>query len=184
MKINSKTTIMALAALFAAQVWADAVVSVSCQQRWPWNGKVDINYILAPSEETCPVYSVKFYASIDGKECFELKDLVGDGACGIALGSGAKRVTWDSNASGRAIDTDNMKIGVAAREVTKGAARPGGPLCMGLLLDRAPPGRGRRAHLHALLPVLRAVQLIVLVTVIVLAALPSELLGKPKSDSL
>ena len=122
MKINSKTTIMALAALFAAQVWADAVVSVSCQQRWPWNGKVDIDYILAPSEETCPVYSVKFYASIDGKECFELKDLVGDGACGIALGSGAKRVTWDSNASGRAIDTDNMKIGVAAREVTKGAA--------------------------------------------------------------
>ena len=121
MKINSKTTIIALAALFAAQALADAVVSVSCQQRWPWNGKVDINYILSPSEETCPVYSVKFYASIDGSECFELQDIVGDGACGIALGSGAKRVTWDSNASARAINTENMKIGVAAKEVTASA---------------------------------------------------------------
>ena len=38
-------------------------------------------------------------------------------------------------------------------------------LCYGL------PRAGRRAHLHTLLPVLRAVQLVVLVTVIVLAVL-------------
>ena len=62
-------------------------------------------------------------------------------------------------------------MGKGWSSLQKSPARPGGPLCMGLLLDRAPPGRGRRTHLHALLPVLRAVQLIVLVTVIVLAVL-------------
>lgn len=38
-------------------------------------------------------------------------------------------------------------------------------------MEGAPPGRGQRAHLHSLLPVLRTVQLIILVTVIILAVL-------------
>ena len=49
-------------------------------------------------------------------------DTVGDGSCGIVIGAGEKRLTWDSNTSGRAIDTTNMKIGVVAKEITDEAA--------------------------------------------------------------
>ena len=46
---------------------ADGVVSnVSCHQRYPWNGSVDIDYTLtATSKRTTPVFQINFYGSSD-----------------------------------------------------------------------------------------------------------------------
>ena len=122
MKIARKLTVFAFAAVLAASAADDVVSNIKCQQRWPWNGKVDISYTLKESDSSLPVYSVKFYANINGSDVFEMLDIVGDGSCGIVIGAGAKTVTWDSNASGRAIDTTNMKVGVVAKEITDEAA--------------------------------------------------------------
>ena len=123
MKLNSLKLVSTLAALFAVAAVADTVTGISCAQRWPWNGKVDISYSLTPyTEKTTPVFSVRFYGKIGDGETFALTTLEGDGASGLILGSGAKRTTWDASADlGSSINADNVKIAVVAQDVTSQA---------------------------------------------------------------
>ena len=113
--------ILAFAALLsAADAAATENVIVTCKQRWPWNGKVDIDYTLPPSSETSPVYSVKFYGKDENGQ-FPLVSLEGEGACGIVLSSGSKRVTWDSSVDRPGTNAGDFKIGAAVEDITSKA---------------------------------------------------------------
>lgn len=108
---------------FAVSVFADdepaanPISNISASQRWPWNGKVDISYTLS-SEETYPVFRLVFFGQIGSGEPFALDALEGEGACGVAFGSGVKRVTWDASVDKPGTETDNIKFAAVALDVT------------------------------------------------------------------
>ena len=75
----------------------NAASNTTSAQRWPWNGKVDINYTLtATTTNTTPVFSVKFFGEDPEGNTFDLTTLSGDAATSITLGAGQKKTTWDS----------------------------------------------------------------------------------------
>jgi formylglycine-generating enzyme required for sulfatase activity len=116
--------IFALTAALAGLALAENAVSDQTSvQRWPWDGKVDIDYTLtATSGKTTPVFSVKFFCKPESGEPFELTNLEGEGFTGIILGDGAKRTTWDAAAQlGTDVDSKNYQIGVYAEDVTEEA---------------------------------------------------------------
>lgn len=117
MRIISLTV---LVALFSANVFSATVESVTCHQCWPWNGKVDIGYVLNSSAND-PVFDVKFYGKLGEGESFRLTDLRGDGSAGIVLGSGSKRAIWDPSGAYPGAKISDFKIAVAAEEVTSQA---------------------------------------------------------------
>lgn len=108
------------AALAGLALAENAVSDQTSVQRWPWDGKVDIDYTLtATSGKTTPVFSVKFFCKPESGEPFELTNLEGEGTTGIILGDGAKRTTWDAAAQlGTDVDSKNYQIGVYAEDVT------------------------------------------------------------------
>ena len=110
--------------LFSGLVLANnAASNTSSTQRWPWNGKVDINYTLtATTTKTTPVFSVKFFGIDSEENTFELTTITGDGSTGITLGSGEKKTTWDAAADlGTEVAAAGYKIGVYAEDVTEQA---------------------------------------------------------------
>ena len=108
------------AALAGLALAENAVSDQTSVQRWPWDGKVDIDYTLtSTSGKTTPVFSVKFFCKPESGEPFELTNLEGEGFTGIILGDGAKRTTWDAAAQlGTDVDSKNYQIGVYAEDVT------------------------------------------------------------------
>ena len=116
--------IISLTLLFTGILLADnAASNTASAQRWPWNGKVDINYTLtATTTKTSPVFSVKFFGQDPSGNKFSLTSLSGDGTTGITLGAGPKKATWDATADlGTDVDTTGYKIGVYAEDVTEEA---------------------------------------------------------------
>ena len=100
---------------------ADIVSGVTCRQRWPWNGKVDIDYTLNSSSAGA-VFSVQFFGRIGNGEPFALSTVEGDGQYGLIIGSGSKRLTWDSTADlGHTVDSSAAKVAVYAQDVTGNA---------------------------------------------------------------
>ena len=119
-----KNKLLLLISLLTFGALAENVQNVTFQQRWPWNGKFDINYTLTKTTtKTSPVFAVKFYGRIGNGATFELTNIVdGDGYTGIVFGDGQKRVTWDASAQlGTRIVSDKLKIAVAAEDVTEQA---------------------------------------------------------------
>ncbi|MBP5673197.1 MAG: formylglycine-generating enzyme family protein [Victivallales bacterium] len=94
--------------LMMAAVLTAGEVSVSVQkvqQRWPWNGKVDIDYTVTYDDKNADIY-VGFIGK-DGAEnrSFPLKTLEGDGAKD-PVKAGMHRVTWDMS-----VDEPNLHTG-------------------------------------------------------------------------
>ncbi|MBR5901726.1 SUMF1/EgtB/PvdO family nonheme iron enzyme [bacterium] len=112
-----------LLALISFEAAADVVSGISCRQRWPWNGKVDIDYTLtAQNASDGPVFSVKFFGKVGNNEPFALTNLFGEGQYGIVFGSGAKRITWDSTADlGNTVDSSAVKVAIYAEDATDNA---------------------------------------------------------------
>ena len=98
----------------------NAASGTSSAQRWPWNGKVDINYTLtATTTKTTPVFSVSFFYEDPEGNTFELRTITGDAATGITLGAGQKKTTWDAAEElGTDVAATGYKIGVYAEDVT------------------------------------------------------------------
>ena len=94
--------------LLTAAVLMAGEVSVSVekvQQRWPWNGKVDIDYTVTYDDANADVY-VGFIGKDGGENrSFPLKTLEGDGANGVVK-AGKHRVTWDMS-----VDEPNLHTG-------------------------------------------------------------------------
>ena len=119
-----KNKLFLLTALLTFGALAENVQNISCQQRWPWNGEVDIRYTLTKTTtKTCPVFSVKFYGKIGNGETFELTNIVdGDGYTGIVLGDGQKHTTWNAEAQlGATFASEKVKVAVVAEDVTEQA---------------------------------------------------------------
>ena len=108
---------MAAAALLAGHALADpAVTDVIAKQRYPWNGKVDITFIVSGDvaeglpNGTMPVLSVTAEDRENGTNYVaEANALSGD--TGTAVG--AHHVVWDLNAQGLEIKSDDVVFTVA-----------------------------------------------------------------------
>ena len=118
--MNNRFFLLLLSLAAASSVLANSTVtSVSASQRWPWNGKVDIVYTLT-SNQSDPVFRVAFYGRIGGST-ITLNNLEGDGACGVTLGAGTKKITWDASVDYPNLDTSEAKFAVVALDVTSAA---------------------------------------------------------------
>lgn len=115
-----------LTAAFVVPAFADdplttnVVSNITAAQRWPWNGKVDINYTLT-SEDANPIFRVAFFGQVGSGEPFALNTLEGEGSCGVTFASGVKRVTWDASIDAPNIESNNVKFGIIALDVTDAA---------------------------------------------------------------
>lgn len=115
---NRSLFLLLLSLATAASVLANSTLtSVTASQRWPWNGKVDIDYTLT-SNATFPVFRVAFKGQIGNDPIFVLNNLEGEGTCGIVLGQGVKRITWNSTAQKPNTNTDDAKFNVIALDVS------------------------------------------------------------------
>ena len=88
-----------LAALFAVLIGqvilaAVSVTDVKVQQRWPWNGLVDIDYTLTCDTADADIYV--YPTALDGDRMIALspRTLSGDGAS-APVKAGTHRMTWD-----------------------------------------------------------------------------------------
>ncbi|MBQ4480866.1 MAG: formylglycine-generating enzyme family protein [Victivallales bacterium] len=98
----------------AVVVAAEVSVSVEkVQQRWPWNGLVDIDYTVTYDDANADVY-VGFIGK-DGasNRSFPLKTLEGDGADGVVK-AGTHRVTWDMSADEPNLHTGDFTVTIQA----------------------------------------------------------------------
>ena len=101
---------MAFLALAAWVAAAEVGVTVTkVQQRWPWNGKVDIDYTV-----TCEDANADIYVGFLGRDgaanrTFPLKTLEGDGANGV-IKAGAHRVTWNMSADEPKLHTGDFTV--------------------------------------------------------------------------
>ncbi|MBO7448547.1 formylglycine-generating enzyme family protein [bacterium] len=104
--------------VLASAAMGQMVSNISCVQRWPWNGLVDIEFTLASENNNgMPVFDLAYYGKIGDGTPFPIKTLLGEGASRIAIGEGAHRVTWDAYADcGASVDAGNVKVAVVARE--------------------------------------------------------------------
>jgi len=117
--VNNRSLFLLLLSLATAtSVLANSTLtSVTASQRWPWNGKVDIDYTLT-SNATFPVFRVAFKGQIGNDPIFVLNNIEGEGTCGIVLGDGVKRITWNSTAQKPNTNTDDARFNVIALDVS------------------------------------------------------------------
>ena len=98
MKLNRMGWMAAVAAavaLWAGMAWgAVGVTNVTVQQRYPWNGLVDIDYEVVCDDATADVYVQPIGYDGDLGQMVTLKKLSGDGAEG-PVKPGLHRMTWD-----------------------------------------------------------------------------------------
>lgn len=105
-------------ALAGGLLAADSIVSdVAASPRWPWEGKVDIDYVIGG--KTNVPCNVAFYGKDGKEEEFALTTLSGDGAEGTVPGAGQYRVTWDAFADAPEANYKKLKIKVFAESTAQ-----------------------------------------------------------------
>ena len=93
-----KMMAMALAAMLATALEAAVgVKNVTCQQRYPWNGKVDIDYEVTSDDPNADVWVYPTGYDKDANVSMAPRALTGEGA-GAAVKPGKHRMTWDVSA--------------------------------------------------------------------------------------
>lgn len=96
--MNLKTLMIALAAISAMALEAAVgVKNVICQQRYPWNGKVDIDYEVTSDDPNADVWVYPTGYDKDANVSMAPRALTGEGA-GAAVKPGKHRMTWDVSA--------------------------------------------------------------------------------------
>ena len=98
--IISKVAVAVAAAGLAAATFADvAVKNVTVQQRWPWNGKVDIDYEVTSDSAEDSVFVYPTGLETDRNIAIAPRTLSGDGVTDGMIGArvkpGKHRMTWD-----------------------------------------------------------------------------------------
>ena len=119
-KTKNIAAILCFSLVIASAARGDFVSNISCTQRWPWNGKVDIDYTLSNEEHyDVPVFKLGFYGKIGNGPSFPLKSLSGDVEDHTVRAEGTHRVTWDASQDlGTNVDVSNVKVAIVARETT------------------------------------------------------------------
>lgn len=97
--MNAKTLMTtALAAMLATALEAAVgVKNVTCQQRYPWNGRVDIDYEVTSDDPNADVWVYPTGYDKDANVSMAPRALTGEGA-GAAVKPGKHRMTWDVSA--------------------------------------------------------------------------------------
>ena len=102
----------------AGSLLADDIVSdVNISSRWPWEGKVDIDYTIGG--KTNVPCNVAFFGRGDKDKEFALTTLSGDGAEGTVPGAGQYRVTWDAKADIPEVSYEAFKVKVQAESTAQ-----------------------------------------------------------------
>ncbi len=86
---------LAMTSWLAAEL---AVRNIKVQQRWPWNGLVDIDYEVVCSDANADVYV--YFSGIDKdlNKRLKMTSITGEGANNQPVKAGRHRVTWDMSA--------------------------------------------------------------------------------------
>lgn len=93
------------------------ITSVTISRRWPWNGKVDIDYTLTTAPE-----GTKASISVSGHDgvlnrTLTATSLSGVGADGSAVEAGTYRITWDVGVDYQNFHTKDFTVDVTATVV-------------------------------------------------------------------
>ena len=110
-KTNNIAALLCFSLVIVSAARGDFVSNISCTQRWPWNGKVDIDYTLSNEERyDVPVFKLGFYGKIGNGPSFPLRSLSGDVEDHTVRAEGTHRVTWDAAQDlGTNVDASNVK---------------------------------------------------------------------------
>ena len=92
---------------------AESITVDRVQQRYPWNGLVDIDYTIAGVEGDPNDYQIEFTMTVDGKS-FVASNFWDAAWCDHATANGRQRATWNARADGIAALAE---VGVAAKLV-------------------------------------------------------------------
>lgn len=102
------------AALCALAVSAAvAVKDVSCRQRYPWNGMVDIDYTVESDDAAADVYVFPEGVDNDSGALLQMRTLSGDGANG-PVKPGTRRMTWNAAKDQPNFNTTSFSVKMTA----------------------------------------------------------------------
>ena len=105
-KLLRSIIVVAMVVLLVATISVEAAISVGnvvCQQRYPWNGKVDIDYEVTGGVNDTNIWITATGFDKTSNETIELRSLTGDGA-DTPVKPGKHHMIWDS-----AVDTPKLK---------------------------------------------------------------------------
>ena len=109
-----KLVLVVAAALCALAVSAAvAVKDVSCRQRYPWNGLVDIDYTVESSDAAADVYVFPEGVDNDSGALLQMRTLSGEGANG-PVKPGTRRMTWDAAKDQPNFNTTSFSVKMTA----------------------------------------------------------------------
>ncbi len=121
MKMMRLATAVAVAGWTAAQA-AVSVTNVTVQQRWPWNGKVDIDYEVTSDDPDDSIFVYPEAKENDRNIAIAPRTLTGDGVetamVGARVKPGKHRMTWH-------MDTDEPTLHSSSFTVTMHAVKGG-----------------------------------------------------------
>ena len=121
MDMKKLAAAVAVAGWTAAQA-AVSVTNVTVQQRWPWNGKVDIDYEVSSDAPDDSIFVYPEAKENDRNIAIAPRTLTGDGVepsmCGARVKPGRHRMTWH-------MDTDEPTLHSSSFTVTMHAVKGG-----------------------------------------------------------
>ena len=87
---------------------SNRVTSVTCRQRWPWNGLVDIDYVVEGDDAVAAdlVDGLLSAMATSGGRTVALQTLSGE----VTAAAGTHRMTWDSSADWPELDAEDVQI--------------------------------------------------------------------------
>ena len=103
-----------MAAAAIAQAGGLTVTNVTAQQRWPWNGLVDIDYEILSDNADEDVYVYPTGFDKDRNIAFAPRTLTGDGSNGQTVKPGRHRLTWNMAADEPTLHSSAFAISVHA----------------------------------------------------------------------
>lgn len=103
-----------MAAAAIAQAGGLTVTNVTAQQRWPWNGLVDIDYEILGDNADEDVYVYPTGFDKDRNIAFAPRTLTGDGADGQSVKPGRHRLTWNMAADEPTLHSSAFAVSVHA----------------------------------------------------------------------
>lgn len=113
-KMRAKGTMVAVAVMLAAVAHGSVgVKDVKAVQRWPWNGKVDIDYTVEAEDDTTDVYVFPNGVDTDRGNTIPMLTLTGEGA-NAPVKRGKHRMTWDAEKDALGYNTQNFKVTMTA----------------------------------------------------------------------
>lgn len=110
-----KKLVLGVSAALCALVVSAAVTvkDVSCRQRYPWNGLVDIDYTVESDDAAADVYVFPEGVDNDSGALLQMRTLSGDGANG-PVKPGTRRMTWNAAKDQPNFNTTSFSVKMTA----------------------------------------------------------------------